>query len=78
MQSTHHERTGFHGNSDDMTNMPCLIMQYKPYIVEQPPRKLLWEMKLLLQYTCIFYCRGIVSTILACIHIDQFDHYALT
>ena len=20
-----------------MTNMPCMIMQYKPYIVEQPP-----------------------------------------
>jgi len=39
-----------------MTNIPCLIMQYKPYIVEQPPRKLLREMKLLYystQYTCI-------------------------
>ena len=40
MQSTHFHTLGF-GNSDDMMNMPCLIMQYKPYIVEQPPRKLL-------------------------------------
>jgi len=28
--------------------------------IEQPSRKLLWEMKLLLQYTCIFYYTGIV------------------
>ena len=28
--------SGFHGTSDDdMTNMSHLIMQYKPYIVEQ-------------------------------------------
>jgi len=24
-----------------MTNMPYLIMEYKPYIIEQPPQKLL-------------------------------------
>ena len=55
-----------------MMYMPCLIMQYKPYIIEQPPRKLLWEMKLYIYiyiYMCIFYYMGIVSTILACIHL---------
>ena len=31
---THTITTRFHGNSEDMTKMPCLIMQYKPYIVE--------------------------------------------
>ena len=25
----------FHVDNDDMTSMPYLIMQYKPYIVEQ-------------------------------------------
>jgi len=25
----------FHGDNNDMTSTPCLIMQYKPYIVEQ-------------------------------------------
>ena len=29
----------FHGDNDDMTSTPYLIMQYKPYIVEPPPTK---------------------------------------
>ena len=29
----------FQGDDDDMTSTPCLIMQYKPYIVELPPTK---------------------------------------
>ena len=55
--------------------MPCLIMQY---IVEQPPRKLLWEMKLLLYCTCIFYFITRVLHHNLCMHsLDQFDHYVL-
>ena len=62
-----------------MTNMSCLIMQYKPYTVEQPPKTLLWEMKFLLQNTYIFYYAGIISMHNPCVHsLDQFDHYALT
>jgi len=29
-------RSWFHVDNDDMTSMPYLIMQYKPYIVELP------------------------------------------
>ena len=29
--------TSCHGNNDEMWSTSCLIMQHKPYIVEQPP-----------------------------------------
>ncbi len=29
--------TSCHGNDDEAWNTSCLIMQHKPYIVEQPP-----------------------------------------
>ena len=31
--------TELHVDNNNMTSMPCLIMQYKPYIVELPPTK---------------------------------------
>ena len=31
--------TELHVDNNNMTRMPCLIMQYKPYIVELPPTK---------------------------------------
>ena len=37
-----------------MTSMPCLIMQYKPYIVELPPIKEAYvAIALLALYICI-------------------------
>ena len=29
--------TELHVDNNNVTRMPCLIMQYKPYIVELPP-----------------------------------------
>ena len=37
MQSTRYIVTSCHGNDDEMWSTSCLIMQHKPYIVEQPP-----------------------------------------
>ena len=37
MQSTCYIVTSCHGNNDEMWSTSCLIMQHKPYIVEQPP-----------------------------------------
>ena len=31
--------TEVHVDNDNMTSMPCLIMQYKPYIIELPHKK---------------------------------------
>ena len=36
-QSTCYIVTSCHGNNDEMWSTSCLIMQHKPYIVEQPP-----------------------------------------
>ena len=41
--------TEFHVDNDDMTSMPYLIMQYKPYIVELPPK---W-MLIIIKYVAI-------------------------
>ena len=35
MQSTRYIVTSCHGNDDEMWSTSCLIMQHKPYIVEQ-------------------------------------------
>ncbi len=37
MQSTRYIVTSCHGNDDEMWSTSCLVMQHKPYIVEQPP-----------------------------------------
>ena len=37
MRSTRYIVTSCHGNNDEMWSTSCLIMQHKPYIVEQPP-----------------------------------------
>ena len=37
IQSTRYIVTSCHGNDDKMWSTSCLIMQHKPYIVDQPP-----------------------------------------
>ena len=37
MQSTRYIVTSCHENDDEAWSTSCLIMQHKPYIVEQPP-----------------------------------------
>jgi len=41
MQSTRYVVTSCHGNDDEMWSTSCLIIQHKPYIVEQPQPLLL-------------------------------------
>ena len=45
-----------------MTSMSCLIMQYKPYIVELPPAKEAYNnlaIALLVLYICIHLTNGL-------------------
>ena len=37
MQNTRYIVTSCHGNDDEIWSTSCLVMQHKPYIVEQPP-----------------------------------------
>ena len=62
-QSTCYIVTSCHGNNDEMWSTSYLIMQHKPYIVEQPPPhsfKSYYHYTKVRKYACLhFQCLGI-------------------
>ena len=65
MQSTRYIVTSCHGNDDEMWSTSCLIIQHKPYIVEQPqplPFISYYHYTKVCKYACLhFQCLGIVE-----------------
>ena len=63
MQSTRYIVTSCHGNDDEMWSTSRLIIQHKPYIVEQPPPLpfINYHYTKVCKYACLhFQCLGIV------------------
>ena len=62
MQSACYIVTSCHRNNDEMWSTSCLIMQHKPYIVEQPPPhsfKSYYHYTKVRKYACLhFQCLG--------------------